>query len=290
MTNSRALLLLAVAAFAACKSESLPTIDCPYYWSAEKDGKTTHLLGTIHGGIEASQLPKHVWTDLERAPALAIEADIADPGLMAKVQRPSPTLRDELGAADWAKLEKILGPATANAVNGMKPFMAAAMIQLQQMPRQVKMPMDMAILNKAKEKKQHLVFLESIDHQLEVLDKHMTIRELRIMLKDPNADRAETAKLLAAYQAGDEAAMVKVLAEGRAAALKEGYTDAELDAQEADLLTNRNKAWIEPLEKFHAAGGGFVGVGAAHLVGKDSVIALLAAKGYTVQRTACPKK
>ena len=285
---TRVVLLLLL--FAACKSEPVRTIDCPYYWTAVKDGKTLHLLGTIHGGIEATQLPKHVWDDLKAAPALALEADIDDPSLMEKIKRPGPTLRDELGPEDWSKLEKAIGPATANAIVGMKPFMAAAMISLQQMPKQVKTPMDAAVLNAAKKQHKRVVFLESIDRQLEVMDKHMTVREVRLMLKDPSGGRAEMAKLLAAYEAGDEAALSAVVAAARAEGLKQGYTEAELDVQHADLITGRNQSWIEPLEQLHAAGGGFVAVGAGHLVGKGSVNELLAAKGYTVQRAACPAK
>ena len=34
----------------------------------------------------------------------------------------------------------------------------------------------------------------------------------------------------------------------------------------------------------HAAGGGFIAVGALHLIGKKSVLEMLAAKGYKIAR------
>ncbi len=51
------------------------------------------------------------------------------------------------------------------------------------------------------------------------------------------------------------------------------------------LLTARNKNWIPLLEKYQRRKGvTFVAVGVGHLVGEESVIALLRAKGYRVKR------
>ena len=51
-----------------------------------------------------------------------------------------------------------------------------------------------------------------------------------------------------------------------------------------ELLLDRNASWIEPIEKLHARGGGFVAVGAMHLIGKRSVLDLLAQRGFTIKR------
>ncbi|MBA3498784.1 MAG: TraB/GumN family protein [Myxococcota bacterium] len=290
MTNPLRALIVFLVFTAACKSEPVKTIECPYYWSVEKDGKTTHLLGTIHGGVDAKQLPQHVWADLDRAPAVAIEADISDPSLMAKIQRTGPSLREELGDAYWKKLEKVVGAPTAKALTSLKTSMAAAVIMHQQMPRQVQTPMDLEVLTTAKRKNKRVVFLESIDDQLELLDKYITVRDVRNMLDDSGLLRSEMAAMVTAYEAGDEAALSSTIAKSRAQALTQGYTQAEVDEQYAALFDRRNQAWIMPLEQLHAAGGGFVAVGSGHLIGPESVTALLAKKGYTVQRTACAKR
>src|SRR5438094_858813 len=56
------------------------------------------------------------------------------------------------------------------------------------------------------------------------------------------------------------------------------------DHMMGDMLYARNASWIEPIEKLHAAGGGFIAVGAMHLVGKRSVLDLLRQRGYKVTR------
>jgi hypothetical protein len=51
------------------------------------------------------------------------------------------------------------------------------------------------------------------------------------------------------------------------------------------LLVERNRNWIPKIEALFARPRpAFVVVGAAHLVGPDGLIALLRAKGYTVEQ------
>ena len=51
-----------------------------------------------------------------------------------------------------------------------------------------------------------------------------------------------------------------------------------------DMLFKRNASWIDRSRSSTPTGGGFVAVGAVHLVGPRSVLELLAKKGYKVTR------
>jgi uncharacterized protein YbaP (TraB family) len=51
-----------------------------------------------------------------------------------------------------------------------------------------------------------------------------------------------------------------------------------------EMLYQRNASWIAEIEQMHAQGGGFIAVGAMHLLGKRSVLELLAARGYKITR------
>ena len=55
------------------------------------------------------------------------------------------------------------------------------------------------------------------------------------------------------------------------------------------LLTDRNKNWLPHIERMFSGNGNssdkeFVLVGVAHLAGNNSVLALLKAKGYRVEK------
>ena len=90
--------------------------------------------------------------------------------------------------------------------------------------------------------------------------------------------------MLTAYAEGDEATLLALSDGEKQQALKHGYTADEYDQEMNDLLYARNAAWIAAIEKLHADGGGFVAVGALHLLGPRSVLDLLAHRGYRVTR------
>jgi uncharacterized protein YbaP (TraB family) len=92
--------------------------------------------------------------------------------------------------------------------------------------------------------------------------------------------------MLDAYVAGDESKILAISAGERDHALAHGYTVAEYDQEMQELLYDRNASWITAIEQLHADGGGFVAVGAMHLVGPRSVLDLLGRNGYRITRLA----
>src|SRR5690348_737881 len=109
------LVALTAALGGACRnrSEADPAgpLAHPLLWSAEKDGRTTYLFGTMHTGIDAqARLPPVVWAKLDAARAFAMETDLDDPKAADAVPASAGSLRDALGDAYWHKLEDALGP------------------------------------------------------------------------------------------------------------------------------------------------------------------------------------
>ncbi|HVK87849.1 MAG TPA: TraB/GumN family protein [Kofleriaceae bacterium] len=255
----------------------------PLLWSIEKDGKTTYAFGTIHVGVDAEErLPPSVWAKLDAAPAFAMETDLSDPSIMKSLQCMQCSLRTDLGAEYYAKLENLLGAPIVERIDGMKPMVAATMLAMRGLPSTSQM--DSHLLARAQEHKARVVYLEPASHQAAMLEKHMNIKALRMMLDEPDKMLESTKRLLAAYLAGDDAQMFAISAEGKAQALAHGYSEKEYDESQEDMIYKRNASWIEPIEKLHAEGGAFVAVGALHLVGPRSVLDLLAKKGYKVTR------
>jgi uncharacterized protein YbaP (TraB family) len=255
-------------------------------WSATKDGKTLYLLGTIHLGVDAeARLPDIVWKDFDAAPAFAMETDLTSPAavqMQSAFKRTTGTLHDELGSAYWKKLEDAIGPAVAQQLDDTKPFVPVTVLSMQGLPQTP--PMDGVLRARAERLHKQLVFLEDASKDEAILERWMDHKALVELLDDLTASVKRQVDMLAAYTAGDDVQLLALSDSERAAAIAHGYTAAEYDAEVKDLLYDRNASWIEPLEKMHAAGGGFVAVGALHLIGPGSVLERLRKDGFVVTR------
>ena len=276
----RSTLLVVFAALAACKKPA-PTSSHTLFWAAEKAGKTTYLLGTMHVGVDAkTKLPVEVWKQLDAAPVFAMETDPADPVMKTMAEPRDGSLHADLGDVYWQKLETEMTPAVAARLDHAKPVIAAVMLSLKGLPETE--PMDGALAAAAVAEKKPIVFLEPAAKQIGLLEKWLDARAIKALLDHPAEAAAHDRDMLAAYLDGDEARMAALAASERATAKAAGYTDAEYDQEMTDLVYERNAAWIDAIEKLD--NGAFVAVGALHLIGPKSVLDLLAHRGYTVHR------
>lgn len=284
-----ALVVLVAALGGACRSASqaAPTgpLPHPLLWSAEKDGRTTYLFGTMHAGIDATtRLPAIVWRKLDASRAFAMETDLDGAAASPAFARTTQSLREALGPAYWAKLEAALGPDAARDVEYLPAMVPAASLSLRGLPPTP--AMDRVLSARAAGEHKPIVYLEPPDRQLAALARWFDVKALRMLLDELPTGEQHARALVAAYVAGDERTMLALNDDEKAEALRHGYTADEYDREMADLLYDRNAAWIAPIEQLHAEGGGFVAVGALHLVGPRSVLDLLAHRGYRITRLA----
>lgn len=100
-------------------------------------------------------------------------------------------------------------------------------------------------------------------------------RLLASTLKDIDTEQANMNKLIAAWKDGDAPTVERLV-------LADMKGDAAVYKR---MLVDRNHTWIPKIDQLLGrTGRSFVVVGAAHLVGPDGLIALLRAKGYTVEQ------
>lgn len=105
----------------------------------------------------------------------------------------------------------------------------------------------------------------------EGLDSRGAIEGLERMVDDPEEARLEARRLRDAYLSLDESTLLAILAESP----PEVHTA---------IFDNRNQAWMRNLVPEIQAGRAFVAVGCGHLIGSGSVVELLRAQGYVVER------
>jgi uncharacterized protein YbaP (TraB family) len=266
-------------------SDSKDPLRHPLMWSIEKDGRTTYALGTMHMGIDPeSRLPDVVWQKLQASPAFAMETDLSDTSLMkAMVERPSGgSLHQDLGDAYWKKLEGALTPQVAARMDRMRPTIPVTMLSTRGLPSTP--PMDGVLLGRAQAQHKEVVYLEPARKQVDLLVKWMDVRALEEILDHLDTTEQVQKDMLAAYVAGDEAKILAIGDQERTLWKQSGRAEPEYDEMMKEMLYDRNASWVEPIEKLHASGGGFIAVGALHLVGKGSVLDLLQQRGYKVTR------
>jgi uncharacterized protein YbaP (TraB family) len=143
-------------------------------------------------------------------------------------------------------------------------------------------PMDGELLVRAQGLKKKIEFLETGKFQSALFGELFDLAALKRLLDRTDALAPLNRQFLDAYVEGDE---THFLALSRAQMEVQAADDDPGAARLADrLLLARNRSWIPALEKAHAAGGAFVAVGALHLIGEGSVVELLRARGFTVER------
>jgi uncharacterized protein YbaP (TraB family) len=259
----------------------------PFVWAATRDGKTTYLFGTVHGGVNAEhRIPRWVWDYFDHATTLIEEANLQDLDLIEWTVRPdgSPTLHQELGDAYWAKLEAMVTPMMAGFLDTQATAVAALRVSGHggKVRDTAAGPMDGELLVRAQGLKKTITFLETGKFQSALFGELFDLATLKRLLDRTDALAPLNRQFLDAYVEGDETRFLEI---ARAQMAVQAADDDAGAAHLIDrLLLARNRSWIPALEKAHAAGGAFVAVGALHLVGEGSVVELLRARGFTVER------
>ena len=163
---------------------------------------------------------------------------------------------------------------------------AEAMIYLIAMYEDIGAMLDSEIQNDVQAAKIPAIGLETSAFQDTLLEKLLDARMLKAEVAHTK-DRAELQKDshddLSEYCAGtdDKPGMDE---ETRKNMLDAGYTVAEIESIDDQMVYARNASWIPKLEKLFEQGDVFVAVGADHLIGDRGVVALLAKRGFTVKR------
>jgi uncharacterized protein YbaP (TraB family) len=191
---------------------------------------------------------------------------------------------DQLIAADLYKTVIERGEKTglpAIALQRMKPWMAAVSLTAPALKAAGFDPglgVDQYFFNKARAAKLERRALETVAYQFDRLDQMPpAVQEamLRSVIADIDTQLSNVKTIADAWASGDIAAIEKLL-------LGAFIESASLYER---LLVERNRNWVEPVERcIKEKSACFVVVGAAHLVGPDSLVALLRKKGHIVEQ------
>jgi uncharacterized protein YbaP (TraB family) len=286
--------MLACAAAAVVLAAPVNARDQHVLWTVAGRHNTVYLLGSIHllrasdGGLPAAA--NDAYADAEQ---LVMEIDMDDPGaqpvaLAGAMQQtamlpPGQTLRSVLGA-DYPRIAAQTAESgiDLDTLDGFAPwFVALTVMTLELMQRgfDPSLGVEQTLANRAVSDRKPITGLETPQQQFAVLSGLPLAEQKRFLIMTlDEADRMddELDDLLTAWRTGDTDALETLLA-GEFERFPELYKP---------LTEDRNRAGLGRIEALLDGDRDdyLVVVGALHLVGRNSVVELLEARGYDVQQ------
>ncbi|MGE5183271.1 MAG: TraB/GumN family protein [Acidobacteriota bacterium] len=258
-----------------------PKVTAPYFYRVEKAGAVSYLLGTRHISIPLAKFPDVVRDRIHDAKLVVFELAPDDHGSLAG--RPI-HLRDALGSADWDRYRALIGRREADAIEHSRPSLA--ILRAAMLYEDLGAMLEQDVQREAEAAHVPMRGLETAAFQDGVIEHLLDLRMLKGLVEQTKG-RDELAEAnereLREYCTGADS-QPGLSAHDRKEMRAAGYTDAELDAIDDEMIFARNAKWIPELEPLLDAGGAYIAVGAAHLRGPRGVVALLKARGYQVTR------
>jgi uncharacterized protein len=284
----RLAVILALALLATAQAAQAKT----FSWKATGKGGTIYLMGSIHVMSESFYpLDPALEAAFKDSDLLLEEVDLAemlDPmaqmNILTRGMLPSNQSLDKvLSPATLALVQKATGDlgTAGGPLMRFKPWMLAITLQGMELMKAGFDPalgLDQHFYDQAKESGKAVQGLETVEFQISRFDTMTMEQQDRMLaetLKELATETATVGKLGEAWKAGDVPAIERI-------ALADLKSDPLMYQR---LLVERNKNWLPKIEALFARKGrALVVVGAAHLVGPDGLIAMLKAKGYTVEQ------
>lgn len=252
-------------------------------------GATVYLLGSVHLLTpEAGKLPVEVDSAFAHAKVVAFETSLdslqgraMELAMLAR-NAPGITMRSALTPSGAAKADTVLKTygLSVDQLAPFKPWFATLLMTqlvIQKAKFQSQYGVDAQINARAHEANKPTTGLESVDFQLHLFDSMTPAEqeEMLIMSSPPDSSTENLLKIKDAWLAGNTVMLDSML----------NKSLTESPAIFDKIVVQRNKSWIPRIDAMlQGKDDALVVVGAAHLVGKQGVIELLKAKGYTVEQ------
>lgn len=218
-------------------------------------------------------------TDLEAGGDAAFQELVRVHGRLA----PAASLRAALPEANQAQFDRITRDLNIDArqLDGVRPWLAALQLSLifaQRAGGDPSAGVENVLGAEARAAGKRIAFLESPEAQIRALADLSPAAEMAFLvstMRQIEEESGENDALDRAWLTGDTETLARLLD----ALLREAGPEAH-----AAIITNRNENWADQIgAMLDGEGDVFIAVGAAHLVGADSVVALLRARGIEVE-------
>lgn len=288
-----ALLLVASFAPVAHAQSPSPAAGSHFVWKVTRDAKTiAYLVGSVHVLTkDVYPLPPVFERAFSETRTLMEEVDLgaaSDPGavlpLASKAMLTDGRTLTSLLDKDTAALVQTKASAAGLpmiVVDRMKPWLAVMTLAVPALQRAGYDPafgLDRHFYERAKAAARPVRGLETVAAQLSALDSlpmPVQIDMLKAVLGDIDTQVGAVADIVRAWRSGDVRALERLL-------LDEFRESPDVYQR---MLVERNRAWVPQIAACTSEPAPcLVVVGGAHLVGGDSVVAMLRQAGFSVEQ------
>jgi uncharacterized protein len=251
--------------------------------------KPSYLFGTIHlicaNDIELSPGLRKAIGETDK---VYLELDMDNLfEMMQAVQkmkmRNDTTLSDLLSKDDYEKVKTFFSEKGTvipfSILETYKPMLAASMIMQTSAECDNAISMEQLIMMEAKKEGKEIKGMESMAYQLSIFDSipyEVQAKQLVAFIADENTEEKagkDYDEMATAYR-NQELTKLEALINKEEFGVG-NFTDL--------LLYNRNKNWVNTMERIFSSNSVVIAVGAGHLPGEKGVINLLRRAGYTVE-------
>jgi uncharacterized protein len=258
----------------------------PLLWEVKKGDATVYLFGTLHLG-KANYYPLPIYAEeaFKHSDSLVTEIkmdEMPTPDLSKFFYRNGETLENQLSAKAVEHVKK-LAPEYGidyELAKLMNPGMLGIVLSQATVTSTGYLPnygLDTYFTKKAKETNKEALALETIQFQMDLLyNSEFTKEEAEqaILAIKPKEAAVNEFKQMATYYE-----------EGNVAKLEELTLSSFPEKEYKSFIYDRNVNMTTKIEEYFKTNKTyFVAVGAAHVIGKDGIVAMLQQKGYSPTR------
>ena len=263
----------------------------PPLWVVKDEDSTVYLFGTIH-----ILRPGTAWgsdkVDAAFASASDIWVEIANPDdqsvIMPVIQQygasPDRPLSSVLSPADFAAFDRAAQASGASgaALDPYRPWLGAFMVAVSPPMKagfSAEAGADKVLVDRARTEGKTVHGLETADRQVRLIagmSEEAQVAYLNNYVRAGDGVVTHLDQTVDAWLKGDAAGIGRLN--------RMDTRDVHEEVHQAVLIT-RNTDWTSQIETLmQGSGTAFIAVGVAHLADQDSVIDMLKARGYTVER------
>lgn len=252
-------------------------------WKIEgKDIKTSYLYGTVHVLPQKDfKITDKVKSLVKTSDHVVLEMDMDSPTLQADIMRhvkmkDNNSIDKLISKEEFQLLDSITKKTNGVSIESFKtwqPIMLTSFF-LKLVAGDQPASYEMAFIMLARGNKKEIVGLETAEEVLGVMHKvpyKEQAKKLIEFLEDIDEGKKLFKKLIDAYKEKDIDALYKLILE-----------DSGDEKFGKMLIDERNKNWIDDIQRVSRDKSAFIAVGAGHLAGKNGLIKLLRKKGYKV--------